>query len=87
MKHRLVLSAAILVATAGWAVAQPGSGPVAAACVDDIAKFCAEESHGNRGVRTCLESHRDKVSDACRTALDTTGPGRGQGRQNIAPAN
>jgi hypothetical protein len=72
--------AAAFFTTAAAAQGGTGSGPVAAACQADIAKYCAGKEHGNRAVRTCLEENRDKVTEACRTALDTTGGGRGQGR-------
>ncbi|HMN37681.1 MAG TPA: cysteine rich repeat-containing protein [Hyphomicrobium sp.] len=67
------------VATATAAGAQ--GGPVATACKDDIAKYCAGKEHGQGEVRACLEANKDKVSAACKTALDTTGPGKGRGRQ------
>ncbi len=54
-------------------------GPVATACKDDLKKFCAGKEHGQGEVRACLESNRDKVSAACKTALDNTGPGKGMG--------
>lgn len=66
--------AASLLATA--ALAQ--SGPVATSCADDIAKLCANKPHDG-SVRVCLEQDYDKVSAACKTALDTTGGGRGKG--------
>jgi hypothetical protein len=53
-------------------------GPVAAACTEDIQKFCANKQHGQGQVRACLETNKDKVSDDCKTALDTTGPGKGK---------
>jgi hypothetical protein len=55
-------------------------GPVAAACKDDIPKLCAGKEHGQGDVRACLEANKDKVSAACKTALETTGPGKGQGQ-------
>ena len=66
----LAVSAAF--ATAGWAQ----KGPVATACADEIAKFCADKEHGQGEVRACLEANKDKASEACKTALETTGPGR-----------
>lgn len=57
-----------------------GAGPVGTQCKADIAKFCKGMSHGNMAARTCLEANRDEVSAACRRALDTTGGGRGLGR-------
>ena len=72
---------AATIAFAGAALAQgQGQGPVAAACGDDIAKFCAGKEHGGGVVRGCLEANKDKVSEACKTALNSTGPGRGRGR-------
>ena len=64
------ISAAL--ATASWAQ----QGPVASACKDDIAKFCAGKEHGQGEVRACLEANKAKVAAACKTALDTTGGGR-----------
>lgn len=79
---RTLITAFAIAAFASSAAAQrgDGSGPVAAACQDEIAKFCSDKSHGNRGVRNCLEENKAKVAEACRTALDTTGRGRGQGK-------
>jgi hypothetical protein len=51
-------------------------GPVAAAFTEDIQKFCADKRHVQGQVRACLEANKDKVSDDCKTALDTTGPGK-----------
>jgi hypothetical protein len=65
-----------IAALATTATAQ--SGPVATACKDDIAKICAGKPHDGE-VRVCLESNYEKVSAACKTALDTTGGGRGKG--------
>ena len=55
-------------------------GPVAMACKDDIAKYCAGKEHGKGEVRACLEAAKDRVTDECKTALDTTGPGKGTGQ-------
>lgn len=77
----LALAAGALLATlAGSAWAQQGTGPVATACAADLAKYCAGKSHENREARTCLEANKGKVSSACKTALDTTGGGKGKGR-------
>lgn len=56
-----------------------GTGPVAVACKDDIAKHCAGKEHGAGDVRKCLEAKKAEVSPACKTALSTTGPGKGMG--------
>lgn len=54
------------------------SGPVATACKADIAKLCADKAHDG-GIRICLETNYDALAAACKTALDTTGGGRGNG--------
>lgn len=74
MKRFAMIAAAATFATA--ATAQ--QGPVATSCADDIAKLCAGRPHDG-SVRVCLEENYDKVSAACKTALDTTGGGRGKG--------
>ncbi|MBU2532632.1 MAG: cysteine rich repeat-containing protein [Alphaproteobacteria bacterium] len=75
-----VSSAVLAVVINSGAMAQ--TGPVATACKDDIAKYCAGLGHGNRQTRSCLEANVEKVSASCKSALETTGGGRGrQGRQ------
>ena len=69
---------ATLLALAVSSTAFAQSGPVATSCADDIAKLCAGKPHDG-SVRICLEQNYDKVSAACKTALDTTGGGRGKG--------
>lgn len=69
----------ITLALAGTA-AHAQKGPVAAACKDDIAAHCAGMQHGQGGVRACLEANKTKVSEACKAALDSTGPGKGMGQ-------
>ncbi|WP_349546316.1 hypothetical protein [Bradyrhizobium guangdongense] len=54
------------------------TGSVASQCAADIQNYCAGKKHGAGSVRACLEASRDKVSAACKEALDTTGPGRGR---------
>lgn len=66
-----------LALAASGALAQ--SGPVGAACKDDIAKLCAGKAHDGE-VRACLTANKDKVVEACKTALDNTGPGKGKGQ-------
>lgn len=83
---RMIVTAIGFAALLGLASAVPamaqgaGAGPVGTQCKADIAKFCKNASHGNMEARACLEANRDKVSSACRRALDTTGGGRGKGR-------
>jgi hypothetical protein len=57
------------------------TGPVATKCKDDIAKFCASETHDG-GIRACLETNKDKVSASCKRALETTGGGMGKKKKN-----
>ncbi len=83
MRHpsKTIAAAALaLAALAAGASAQQGQGPVATACKDDIPKLCAGKEHGQGEVRACLEANKAKVSAACKTALDTTGPGSGAGQ-------
>lgn len=74
----LLLSGAVI----GSALAQapgkgPGQGPVITQCKDDIAKFCASKAHDGE-VRACLEGKKAEVTAACKSALDTTGGGKGR---------
>jgi len=83
MKRATILAAAAALAAAvsGSVLAQgAGTGPVATLCKEDIAKYCADASHGAGQVRGCLEQHRAQLSAACTKALDTTGPGRGRNK-------
>lgn len=84
MSSLIRMTAAVLltVAAAGSVVAQapskgPGQGPVVTQCKDDIAKFCADKKHDGE-VRACLETKKGQVTAACKTALDTTGAGKGR---------
>ncbi len=70
------IAASALVLAASIAGASAQTGPVGTACKSDIVKFCADKAHDG-DVRICLESNYDKVSAACKKALDTTGGGRG----------
>lgn len=49
------------------------TGPVATNCKAEIAKFCAQEEHGDGEVRECLKDNRENLSSLCKEALDTTG--------------
>ncbi len=80
MKHALFLIAAFaVIVSAGpvWAA----TGPVGTACKDDIAKFCAGKPH--RGdTRACLEANKDKVSAACKSALESTPRGQNKNKKH-----
>ena len=81
MRMIMLAAAAALAMVGGSALAQQGAGPVASACAEDIAKLCAGKSHANREARVCLEANKAKVSAACKTALDSTGGGKGKKKQ------
>jgi hypothetical protein len=75
--HRLLIAAAVLATFASPGLAQgTGAGPVGQQCSKDIKTFCAGLRHGSAEIRACLEANRQKVSPACRRALDGTGGGR-----------
>jgi hypothetical protein len=75
---RKLLIVAVVAAFAG-SVASAQEGTVATACKGDLAKYCAGKGHGDREARSCLEDNKSKVSATCKTALETTGGGRGPG--------
>ena len=76
-----IAAAGLAMAMSGTAMAQgTGTGPVATACKKEIVRFCAKAGHGAAQTRTCLQGHRKQLSKACRTALDSTGGGKGRNR-------
>jgi len=77
MKPISTIALCALALTALPQVAYAQRGPVATACKQDISKMCAGKPHDG-SVRICLETNYDKVSAACKKALDTTGGGRGK---------
>jgi hypothetical protein len=77
--HTLALSAITIAVTASVASAQ--WGPVGRACKSDIAELCGGRPHRGE-TRICLERNYDRVSAACKRALDTTGGGRGWRRMH-----
>ncbi len=67
MKIKMLMAAALLAATAGAAFAQtPPAGGGMAACREDAQKFCADKTGPDR--RACMETNKDKLSDACKAA-------------------
>lgn len=82
--HRILgltaIAAALTIASLPANAQGAGTGPVGRACASDLKTYCAGARHGGRQARNCLETHRGSVSAACRRALDTTGGGRGLGR-------
>lgn len=78
----IAIAGALLIAAAP-AQAQgqrAGTGPVGRSCAGDLATYCAGVRHGTMEARNCLEANRPRISGDCRRALDTTGGGRGMGR-------
>ena len=78
MKRAIVLAIAAI-AFAAPSVAATQTGPVATACKDDIAQYCAGKPHTGE-TRACLEANKDKVSPECKSALETTGHGKRMGK-------
>lgn len=72
-----VVAVSVLISSVAFAQ-DSDQGAVAKACADDIAKMCADKEQGSGQVRACVAANKDKVSAACKTALDTTGLRRRQ---------
>jgi hypothetical protein len=75
MIKTMVIAAMLLGATASGVFAQGAAQPAAggmavgggmAACREDVQKFCADKTGPDR--RACMETNKDKLSDACKTA-------------------
>jgi Cysteine rich repeat len=45
------------------------------ACASEIQQYCANEERG-RARRECLQSHMDKLSADCKSAVESRGQGR-----------
>jgi cysteine rich repeat protein len=76
MRVTKTIAATLLISIACAATGAAQHGPVASACKDDIPKLCPGLEHGQGEIRGCLEANKDKVSEACKTALDNTRAGR-----------
>jgi|GEM_PF-1201504 len=55
------------------------SGMVADECESEINQYCSGLKHGQGAVRQCLEDHRSALSQHCKAALLSSGPGNGMG--------
>jgi|HubBroStandDraft_5_1064220.scaffolds.fasta_scaffold22617_2 hypothetical protein len=53
----------------GREAGREGRGGLRRACEADIEQFCAADQTG-RDRRQCLESHMDKLSNDCKTAIE-----------------
>ncbi|WP_205944979.1 cysteine rich repeat-containing protein, partial [Pelagibius litoralis] len=71
----IAIATSINLFAVGAVFAQTQSGPVASACAADLETYCAGQTHGSGEARACLEANKDKVSAACKAALDATGGG------------
>lgn len=75
------IAALSVMGISGAAVAK--EGPVATACKEEIAKYCEGKEHGKGEVRDCLEAQKENLSEGCKTALETTGGGKGMGKNRM----
>lgn len=88
MKRQLIAAAMFALILPAQALAQAPAAPAPAAsaasdtgsaknaCRDDVQKFCAGSKGDAR--RTCMETNKDKFSQACKTAWTTARKQRGE---------
>ncbi len=55
-------------ATSTPATAADSRGKVRTACSEDVKKFCASIERGKGQMRSCLETHKNELSDVCKSA-------------------
>lgn len=79
MKLRKLAMASLALTIFGAGAAAAQQGPVAQSCASELTQYCADKEHVRGEARSCLEKNREHLSEACRHALDTTGPGKGGG--------
>jgi hypothetical protein len=77
MTRTLCLLVVVLAASAGFARAEnnaqfgpPHSAAEERACKGDAHRFCKEDLSDEFRVASCLQEHRDRISQACRAVLD-----------------
>lgn len=81
LKTAIVVSALALASAASAQMMRGGGqGLVGSSCKQDIARYCAQVSHGAGMVPQCLLQHKSDLSGQCRQALAMKGPGGGCGR-------
>ena len=68
---QMAIAAVFSLAVAGAAVAQPaGNGGVRKACAADMQKLCPDAKPGpGGGLRQCMMSHQNELSDPCKSAI------------------
>jgi hypothetical protein len=67
--HAAILACAIGVC--GSAFAQTPTADQRGACGPDYQKYCAGTAPGGGRVVACLNTHRNQLSAACKTAIDS----------------
>ena len=78
----MMLTAALLAAGVGAALAQNGTPPPGGgggrmmACRDDAQKLCPDKHGPDR--RACMQANKDKLSDGCKSAMAARAAGGGQ---------
>jgi len=56
-------------------------GPVHKACEADMAKLCPDVPREHGKTRDCMEAQKDKLSQACKSALESTPRGSNKLKQ------
>ena len=89
MKRFTILGLALVLASASATAsfAQAPGGGLRAACGADMAKLCASaQTRDDR--RQCMMSHKDQLSDACKSAIAAAMAARNAaGNASAAPHN
>jgi Cysteine rich repeat len=70
MMRRVALIATALAMVSSVALAQESTRP-RGACREDIQKLCAGIERGGGRIRECLAGQKDKLSDECRTQVES----------------
>ena len=78
MRTMLKMAAAGVLALSPFGGAALAQGMIASECKAEIAEFCAQTPHGAGAVPACLSQHADALTDACKAALASKGPGWGR---------
>jgi len=69
---RAALVVTALVATMSFALAQDMRGQARQACGEDYKRLCAGTSPGDGRIRKCLTDNFDKLSEACKQAMNAS---------------
>ena len=74
MNNRKLLTALMLaMACAGGSMAadagKGAAGPIRGACKNDVVELCKGVKPGGGRMAACLKEHKEKVSDACKSAI------------------